>query len=388
MNQNIPIHTQTATGDGPNANPADLFLQEDIPARYYRMPLEELRQRGAEAKKRLGDDLLILCHHYQQDDTFWFSDISGDSLYLARQAAKTKAKYIVFCGVHFMVESADIITSDGQAAILPNLTAGCSMADMADIDSIEDCWDYLSDLVGSEKLLPITYINSTASLKAFCGKHGGTVCTSANAQKILTWAFKQNKKVLFFPDQHLGRNSAKALGVPADQISMWERAKEDGGLKNETIEKASIILWDGYCSVHCRFTPQHISDARARRPDTKVIVHPECPEEIVAMSDYSGSTSQIIQKISESKPGSSWAVGTEINLVNRLAKEHFKKDGKLIDILNPNVCVCSTMYRIHPANVLWVLDQLLDGNIPNQITVPPETKKLAKVAIDRMFELS
>ena len=339
------------------------------------------------AKQRLGKDLLILAHHYQQSDTFWFADISGDSLYLAQQAAKTAAKYVIFCGVHFMAESADVLTKDNQNIILPSLSAGCSMADMADSDTVQDCWDILVEYCGEDSFIPVTYINSSAELKAFCASHGGTVCTSSNAQTILKWVFSQGKKVMFFPDQHLGRNTANALGVPGEQIVLWDRQKEAGGIGKKKIQNSQVLLWDGYCSIHCRFTATQIQNARERDPSVQVIVHPECPEDVVELADYTGSTNKIISLIKGSAPGTNWVVGTEINLVNRLALE-MQKENKIISLLNPNVCICSTMYRVHPANVLWVLENLLEQKVVNKITVPESVKKLSRVALDRMLELS
>ncbi|MCP4756811.1 MAG: quinolinate synthase NadA [Proteobacteria bacterium] len=360
----------------------------DVPAEYYQLTLEEIHERGALAKKELGDDLLVLCHHYQQEDSYWFGDVYGDSLYLAQQATKTPAKYIVFCGVHFMAESADTITADNQTVILPDLTAGCSMADMADLETVERSWDRLVEACGENAIVPITYINSAASLKAFCAKHGGTVCTSSNSDKILKWALDQGKRVMFFPDQHLGRNTARNLGITGEEVCLWDRQSEDGGLSTERTRNAKVILWDGFCSVHCRFSTAQIENVRKRIPDVKVIVHPECPEEIVMAADYSGSTSKIIKTVTESTPETSWAIGTEVNLVNRLANNLFIEQGKHVEALNPNVCLCSTMYLVYPQDVLWILENLLDGKVLNQITVPQPTKDLAKQALDRMLELS
>ncbi|NQU63926.1 MAG: quinolinate synthase NadA, partial [SAR324 cluster bacterium] len=309
--------------------------EKGIPPIYYQLTQEEIQQRGAEAKRILGADLLILCHHYQQDGTFWFGDVAGDSLYLAQQAAKSTAKYIIFCGVHFMAESADIITHDDQTVILPDLEAGCSMADMADTPAVEKAWDYLAGICGDNTIIPITYINSTASLKAFCASRGGTVCTSSNADKILKWALDQNKRVLFFPDQHPGRNTANALQVEKEKIVLWQRDLANGGLSDQAILNSKVLLWDGYCSVHCRFSTAQIDAVRKRIPDVKVVVHPECPEEIVQASDYAGSTNKIIQLITESEPGSSWAVGTELSLVNRLARKMAREQDKHVECLNP-----------------------------------------------------
>ena len=370
------------------ASPLEPSLQaDDTPREYYQLTMEEIHRRGQEVKDRLGDELLILTHHYQQDDTFFFGDVAGDSLYLAQEAAKTSAKYIIFCGVQFMAESADILTAGDQQVVLPNLNAGCSMADMADPDTIEDCWEHLEDLCGEESFIPITYINSSATLKAFCARKGGTICTSTNAKKILSWALDQRKRVIFFPDQHLGRNTGHLLGIPSEKMVLWNRALDGGGLGDQAIQNSQIVLWDGYCSVHCRFTLDHVKTIRSRIPDVKIIVHPECPHEIVEASDYSGSTNQILKTIDDAPSGTSWAVGTEINMVHRMAKQ-FAKDNKHVEILNPNVCICSTMYRNHPATVLWVLDQLMSGEVIHQISVPDAIKQEARLALDRMLKLS
>lgn len=362
--------------------------KKNIPPFYYQLSQEEIQQRGTEAKRKLGDDLLILCHHYQQDGTFWFADVSGDSLYLAQQAAKSTAKYIIFCGVHFMAESADIITHENQTVLLPDLEAGCSMADMADTTTVEKAWDYLANICGDQSIIPITYINSAATLKDFCARHGGTVCTSSNAHKILKWALDQNKRVLFFPDQHLGRNTANALQVEKDKICLWQRDLSDGGLSDQDIRDSKVLLWDGYCSVHCRFTSAQIEAVRKRIPDVKVIVHPECPEEIVQAADYSGSTNKIIDVISESAPGSSWAVGTELSLVNRIARQMAEEQQKHVECLNPTSCTCSTMYQVYPGDVLWVLENLVDGKVVNRINVAEDIKLGARQALEKMLKLS
>lgn len=362
------------------------FLFANIPSSYYQTPIKDLLERGRKIKEQLGDDLLILAHHYQQDDTFALADHSGDSLYLAQQAAKAKAKYIVFCGVHFMVESSDILTSDEQISILPNLTAGCSMADMADHDAVEEAMDIVEEITGA-KVVPVTYINSTAAIKAVTAERGGTVCTSSNADKILEWALTQGDKVFFFPDQFLGANTAIKLGLKEDEILLWARDKHDGGVSDEQLKKAKVILWDGFCSVHQRFTPSHVAAVRKRIEGVQVMVHPECPVETVQAADFSGSTSQILKKVTAAEPGTKWAIGTEINMVNRMARE-MKADGKYIEVLNPTVCICSTMYRNHPAHVLWVLDHLVKGEVIHQISVPEPTKSLAKKALDKMLELS
>ncbi|MDT8447522.1 MAG: quinolinate synthase NadA [bacterium] len=369
---------------GPQEN--DSFLFANIPTHYYQTPIKDLLERGRQIKQQMGEDLLILAHHYQQDDTFALADHSGDSLYLAQQAAKAKAKYIVFCGVHFMVESSDILTPDHQISILPNLTAGCSMADMADHDAVEEAMDIAEEVTGA-KIIPVTYINSTAAIKALTAERGGSVCTSSNSRKILEWALSQGDKVFFFPDQFLGANTAIDMGIPKDEILLWDRQKHDGGVTAEQLKRAKIILWDGFCSVHQRFTPAHVAAVRQRIPGVQVMVHPECPVNTVEAADFSGSTSQILNKVSAAKPGSKWAIGTEINMVNRMARD-LKKKGIYVEVLNPTVCICSTMYRNHPAHVLWVLDHLVKGEVIHQISVPEPTKTLARKALDKMLELS
>lgn len=362
--------------------------EKGIPPIYYKLSPEEIRKRGTEAKKKLGADLLILCHHYQQDGTFWFGDVAGDSLYLAQQAARSTAKYIIFCGVHFMAESADIITADDQTVILPDLEAGCSMADMADTMTVEKAWHHLVGICGDNTIIPITYINSTASLKAFCARQGGTVCTSSNADKILKWALDQNKRVLFFPDQHLGRNTANALRVDKEKIVLWQRELADGGLSEQAVLDSKVLLWDGFCSVHCRFSNAQIDAVRKRIPDVKVIVHPECPEEIVQAADYSGSTNKIIQLINDSAPGSSWAVGTELSLVNRLARKMAKEQDKHVECLNPTSCLCSTMFQVYPGDVLWALESIVAGKPVNQVQIADGIKRQARQALEKMLDLS
>ncbi len=365
-----------------------IFLTDEIPPHYYQLSMEEIWERGLAAKEQLGDSVFILAHHYQRDETFRFGDASGDSLNLSQIAAQQSAAYIIFCGVHFMAESADILTGPEQTVILPNLTAGCSMADMADADNVEDCWEEISEICGEGHFIPVTYINSSASLKAFCGRNGGVVCTSSNTEKILRWAYDQGKNVLFFPDQHLGRNTANQMGVPRENIQLWNRHQPNGGLTPDQVKQAKMLLWNGFCSVHARFNQKQIEAVRARLPEVKVIVHPECSEEVVNASDYSGSTNKIIKIIREAEPNTKWAVGTEINLVNRLHRELYRKEGKHIECLNSNVCPCSTMYRTNPANVLWVLENLVAGRVVNTIKVPEETSQWAKIALDRMLELS
>jgi len=365
----------------------NLFMFADIPPEYYRTPIATLLERGQKIKRQMGDELLILAHHYQQNDTFSLADHSGDSLYLAQQAAQTKARFVVFCGVLFMAESADIITADDQMVLLPNLTAGCSMADMADRDHVEDALDQVLEICGVPAI-PITYINSSAEIKALTAERGGSICTSSNSERILRWGLSQGERVFFFPDQFLGHNTALQMGIKPEEIVLWAREKADGGLTLEQIKRAKVILWNGFCSVHQRFTPAHIAGVRKRVPGIQVMVHPECPVETVKAADFSGSTSQIIKKVSEAPKGSKWAIGTEINMVDRMAKELKAKDDKYIEVLNPNVCICSTMYRNHPAHVLWVLDHLRDQKPIHQIKVPEPVKSLGRQALTKMLELS
>ena len=360
--------------------------RQPIPAKYLKMSDEELDRRVIEAKAKLGTRLVILGHHYQRDEVIKFADYRGDSFKLAQHAAgHPEAEFIIFCGVHFMAESADILTGPHQKVILPNMAAGCSMADMAPTDDVIDCWDELSRMEGvSDGLIPVTYMNCTAALKALVGENGGAVCTSSNARKVLEWAFHRGERVLFFPDQHLGRNTGLTMGFTEEQMPVWDPFKPQGGNSIDTYRRAKIILWKGHCSVHARFTVQQIQEARAKYPDIKIVVHPECTKEVVQAADSFGSTEQISKVIRESPPGSKWGVGTEVNLVHRLAEEH---PDKLIFCLDPVVCPCSTMYRIHPAYLAWVLEGLVEGKVINQVDVPEETAKLAKLALDRMLAI-
>jgi quinolinate synthase len=348
----------------------------------------ECEQRIVAAKAALSKRLVILGHHYQREEVFKHADYSGDSLKLSRQAAQSGAEYIVFCGVHFMAEVADILSAPEQIAILPDLAAGCSMADMADIEKVERAWRELSAvLVPEQDITPITYINSAANLKAFCGRHGGIVCTSSNAQKVLEWAFNQREKVLFFPDQHLGRNTGSRMGIPLDEMVTWDFDKPNGGLTEEEIKKAKIILWDGFCSVHQQFHAEHIDQFRATYPDGKVIAHPECAYEVCEKSDEVGSTEAIIKSVKASPVGTRWLVGTEVNLVNRLAQE-CKAEGKFVHYMAPIVCMCSTMYRIDPQHLLWTLENLVKGEVVNQIKVLPEIASQARLALEQMLSVS
>ncbi|WP_376796371.1 quinolinate synthase NadA [Thermogemmatispora sp.] len=360
---------------------------DHIPRRYAEMDGAELDRRISQAKAALGRRLLILGHHYQRDEIIKYADLRGDSFKLAQQAAaRPEADYIVFCGVHFMAESADILSAPHQQVILPNPTAGCSMADMASIGEVEECWETLHEVLGEDPgLVPVTYINSAASLKAFCGEHGGIVCTSSNAFKVMEWAFKRGRRLLFFPDEHLGRNTGYAYGIPDEEMIVWNPKNPQETLDDEErLRRARLILWKGYCSTHMRFTVQQIAKARAEYPGITVIVHPECRREVVEAADLYGSTEYIIQQIEQAPAGSQWAVGTEINLVHRLAQEH---PDKLIFCLDPVVCPCSTMYRIHPAYLAWVLEALVEGQVINQVRVAPEVAHWARVALDRMLAL-
>lgn len=364
---------------------APSLVQEQLPDEYFRANVAETAEKIGVARAALGDQLVIVGHHYQRDEIIRWADFTGDSFKLARIGAEQKeAEYILFCGVHFMAESADILSAPQQKVILPNLMAGCSMADMADIDQVEDCWEQLEEVVSS-CIIPVTYMNSAANLKAFVGRHDGAVCTSSNARRVLEWAFERGDKVLFFPDQHLGRNTGHDMGIPLDQMVVWDPYADLGGQTEKSLNHARVLLWKGHCSVHARFTVPQIEEARRRYPDVTVIVHPECEWEVVQAADQDGSTERIIQAVEAAPTGTAWAIGTEINLVHRLAQQH---PDKTIFCLEPRVCPCSTMYRIHPAYMRWCLDNLLDGRVKNQIIVPEDIKRWAKVALDRMLALA
>ncbi|VAW58096.1 Quinolinate synthetase [hydrothermal vent metagenome] len=355
---------------------------------YALLDDEECEQRILDARRALGDRLVILGHHYQRDEVFRHADFSGDSLKLSRAAAQSKADYIIFCGVHFMAEVADILSRPEQISILPDLTAGCSMADMADLAKVEKAWRELSSVIDpDESVTPVTYINSAADLKAFCGAHKGIVCTSTNARNVLEWSFGEREKVLFFPDQHLGRNTAAAMGLSMDEMVVWDYDQDMGGLTETQIKKARIILWKGFCSVHQMFTPQQIDDFKQKYPQTRVISHPESAYEVCQKSDYVGSTEFIINTIRDAEPNTRWLVGTELNLVNRL-KDQFAEQGKQIHFMSPTVCMCSTMFRIDPQHLAWALENLLEGNIVNQITVPDDVANNARLALQRMLDVS
>jgi quinolinate synthase len=380
---------------GPGASMADPIppnspVQGELPEEYRTASADELAERIRVAKAALGDRAVVLGHFYQRDEVVQYADFVGDSYQLANAAkARTDAEAIIFCGVHFMAETADILTAEHQAVILPNLAAGCSMADMADIDSVEECWEQLEELYGTEPdadgrvpVIPVTYMNSSAALKGFCGEHGGIVCTSSNAATVLAWAFERGQRVLFFPDQHLGRNTAKAMGIGLDQMPMWNPRKSLGGSDVATLIQAEVILWHGFCSVHKRFSVQQIENARAEYPGVRVIVHPECPAPVVDAADEYGSTDYIAKAIAAAPAGSTFAIGTEINLVQRLAAQYPQHT---IFCLDSVVCPCSTMYRIHPGYLAWVLEGLLRGEVRNQITVPAAVATPARVALERML---
>ncbi|MFF3728996.1 quinolinate synthase NadA [Streptomyces sp. NPDC002476] len=352
----------------------------------------DLVERARAAKEKLGDKVFVLGHHYQRDEVIQFADVTGDSFKLARDAAaRPEAEYIVFCGVHFMAESADILTTDDQQVVLPDLAAGCSMADMATAEQVAECWDVLTEAGIADQVVPVSYMNSSADIKAFTGRHGGTICTSSNAERALEWAFEQREpgaaKVLFLPDQHLGRNTAvRDMGMSLDDCVVYNPHKPNGGLTAEELRNAKMILWRGHCSVHGRFSLDSVDDVRARIPGVNVLVHPECRHEVVAAADYVGSTEYIIKALEAAPAGSKWAIGTELNLVRRLANR-FAPEGKEIVFLDKTVCFCSTMNRIDLPHLVWALESLADGKPVNRIQVDPETEKYAKLALERMLAL-
>lgn len=346
----------------------------------------DLVERARIARAALGDRAIVLGHHYQRDEVIEFADITGDSFKLAQAAqAQSSAEFVIFCGVHFMAESADILTSDRQKVILPDLAAGCSMADMATAAQVDECWKALTSLGIAEKTIPVTYMNSSAAIKSFTGEHGGTVCTSSNAKSAMTWAFTQGEKILFLPDQHLGRNTAvKDLGLSLDDCVLWNPWKPMGGLTEEQIRNAKVLLWRGHCSVHGRFSKESIDDVRSRIPDVKILVHPECTHDVVTHADVVGSTEFIIKTIEAAPSGSSWAIGTEFNLVSRLAKAH---PDKTIVFLDKTLCYCSTMNRIDLPHLVWAMESLVAGHVVNQITVDATVKKFSQLALERMLAL-
>ncbi len=353
---------------------------------YLVMPDAEIAERIEEARKELGAKVIILGHHYQREDVIAHADLTGDSYQLSVMASQTDAKYIVFCGVHFMAESADILGKPHQQVILPDLGAGCSMADMANIEQVEDAWEQLRDIgVLENKVAPITYMNSTAAIKAFCGRNEGVVCTSSNAVPLFDIYLKNFDKMFFFPDQHLGRNTGAKFGIPLDKMALWNPHEELGGNTVEELREAKLILWRGHCSVHGRFKPWHVDQIRKKVPGVQVLVHPECMREVVEISDFDGSTSFIIKTVENAPAGSKWAIGTEVNLVSRLAKKFPDKE---IHLLAPDLCMCATMYRIAPQNLAWAMENLVAGNVVNQISVDEETKKWALVALERMISMT
>ncbi len=396
-----------------------LTWQQPLPPIYRELSDAELRLRITEARERLGDEVVILGHHYQQDDVIDFADVTGDSFELSRKAAdRTGMKYVVFCGVHFMAETADILTDESVSVILPDLGAGCSMADMANLEQTEEAWEQLTATCGDQRIVPVTYMNSSAAIKAFVGEHGGAVCTSSNARTVLEWALggrerdqgiegsrdqgadrqlpsiprslspsmpsKEKTKVLFFPDQHLGRNTAYAMGYPLDRMVVWDPRLDLGGNSEQAVRDADFVLWKGHCSVHALFRPEHVDQARARRPDIKVIVHPECKFDVVQKADMAGSTAYIVQQIEAAEPGSQWAIGTEVHLVNRL--KHDRPDLH-IEVLSDCQCLCTTMFRIDLPHLCWILESLVAGEVKNEIKVDSHTRKWALVALERMLKL-
>ena len=359
--------------------------RQPLPERYLGVSDEELEVRISAARLALGDRLVILGHHYQRDEVFKFADCSGDSFKLAKVAAeRSDTEFIIFCGVHFMAESADVLSAPYQRVILPDLAAGCSMADMAAADELEVCWRELEEL-GVTDVVPVTYMNSAAEIKAFCGREGGVVCTSSNAVATLRWGWERGEKILFLPDQHLGRNTAYSMGVPLDKMVVWDPQQPMGGLRPDEVAAAKLILWKGHCSVHTKFSVAQIEQLRLAEPEVRVIVHPECTWEVVQAADASGSTETIIQRIRESAVGSVWAVGTEIHLVNRLAKE--MAPDRTVLTLDGLGCLCSTMFRVSPNHLCWVLESLIEGEVHNQVVVPDDQKHWTRVALDRMLSI-
>ena len=363
------------------------MLQQPLSIDITRLTPEETDLRIAAARRTLGADLVILGHHYQRDEIIKWADFRGDSLKLSQLAAQhPEAKYIIFCGVHFMAESADVLSTPEQIVILPNMSAGCSMADMANIRQVEDAWEDISAATDTSKIIPITYVNSTAAIKAFVGRHGGACCTSSNARQVIEWAFANGEKLMFFPDQHLGRNTCVGLGLDPDaDMLLWDPNQACGGTTEAEIQAKKVLLWKGHCSVHARFTVEQIAKARVDFPGINVIVHPECPLDVVRAADLNGSTEYILKTIRDAPAGTTWAVGTEINMVSRLAKE---QTDKTIFCLDPVVCPCSTMYRIHPHYLLWTMEALVRGEVVNQVSVNPEIAADARLSLNRMLAIS
>jgi quinolinate synthase len=363
-----------------------LRLQSPLPERYTTATADELDVMIGSAKAALGSRVFVLGHHYQRDEVMRWADARGDSFGLSRLAAgQTEAEYIVFCGVHFMAESADVLTGGGQQVMLPDLNAGCSMADMADIDQVEEAWEEMSRVVDMARVVPITYMNSSAALKAFVGDHGGAVCTSSNARAVLTWALEAGERVLFFPDQHLGRNTGYDMGFGADDMRVWNPRLAMGGLSDVEVKGSTLLLWKGHCSVHQRFRPEHVAAFRAEHPGGIVMVHPECAHDVVEMGDVVGSTDAIIRAVEAAPAGSVIGVATEIHLVNRL---HNESPGKTVVCLDPLVCPCSTMSRIDPQHLAWILEGLVEGEVRNQIVVDAGVAASARVALERMLAIT
>jgi len=353
---------------------------------YLALPDHSMDARIAAARATLGATTILLGHHYQRDEVIRFADATGDSYKLSRIAAETDAKYIVFCGVHFMAESADVLGRAEQQVILPDLNAGCSMADMAEISQVEACWEALERLGLADETVPLTYMNSTAAIKAFCGERGGLVCTSSNADAAFRWAFRRGKRILFLPDQHLGRNTGYAMGIPLDEMAVWDPWGLQGGQTKQTLADSRILLWKGHCAVHLRFLPSHVDQVRAKYPGIQVIVHPECRWEVCQKADALGSTERLIKIVEDAPAGQMFAVGTEIHLVNRMARR-FAEQGKRVITLDDTGCLCTTMYRISPHHLAWALENLVEGRVVNRIQVRPGVKRWARVALDRMLEV-
>jgi quinolinate synthase len=361
------------------------MAQVALPEPLARADPGELQRRIEAAKAALGERVVVLGHHYQRDEVIRHADFTGDSFKLAQLAAtRPRAEFIVFCGVHFMAESADVLSAPRQRVVLPDLNAGCTMADMARREQVEECWDALAETLGDE-VLPVTYMNSSAAIKAFVGERGGAVCTSSNARAVLEWAFRRKPRVLFLPDQHLGRNTGHRMGIPLQAMPVWDPYEDGGGLDAKRLREARIVLWKGHCSVHNRFTPEMVDRRRAQIPGVRVIVHPECRFEVVQKADAIGSTEGILKRVRESPEGTRWAVGTELNLVSRLARE--AAPGKQVVSLDDCFCVCSTMFRIDPPHLAWSLEALAEGRVVNEVEVPEATAREARVALDRMLEI-